>query len=290
MIFFSIAQGTHRYYLVMMAPSIAALVGISYVTFVNWSKTVGKIRYLLAIALLVTVGVQATIIAGYNEWRSWMLPLVIGTGILGVILLLWQAIRGKEDQNKYQYAICGVTFFILMIAPLAWSITPVLYGSGNAAFPFAGPDLNTQLRESNTPGGGFNLSNRFTVDTAKLEDFLMSHRKGEKYIVAVPNAHMASPIILGTGEPVITYGGFMGSEKILNAKSLEELVSSGQVRYILIGSPNNQQPEIDEWVSAHGILVPDAEWQTKSEQEITTPNGKQNSPRNVPMKLYECVL
>jgi hypothetical protein len=30
--------------------------------------------------MLVNVAVQATIIAGYNEWRSWMLPLVIRAG------------------------------------------------------------------------------------------------------------------------------------------------------------------------------------------------------------------
>ncbi len=288
MIFFSIAQGTHRYYLVMMAPSIAALVGISYVTLVNWSKGAGRIRYLLAGAMFVNVAVQATIIAGYNEWRSWMLPLVIGAGVLGAILLVWQAIRGQGERKKYQYVPYGLAFLILVIAPFTWSITPALYGSGNAAFPFAGPDLNTQLGQSNAPGGIFNLSNRFTVDTAKLEDFLMSHRNGEKYIVAVPNAHVASPIIIGTGEPVITYGGFMGSEKILNARSLEELVSSGQVRYILVGSTNNQQPDIDEWVNAHGTLVPESEWQKKSEQENTAPNGGKNS--RVSMKLYACYL
>ncbi|MBP2633308.1 MAG: hypothetical protein H6Q70_3936 [Firmicutes bacterium] len=132
----------------------------------------------------------------------------------------------------------------------------------------------------------FNFSNRFTVDTAKLENFLLSHRREEKYIIAVPNAHIASPIIIGTGEPVITYGGFMGAEKILNAERLEELVSSGQVRYILIGSDNNsQQP----WVRANGILVPEAEWQTKPDQENIAQNGG-NSPSKMSMKLYECDL
>lgn len=288
MIFFSIAQGAHRYYLVMMAPSIAALVGISYVTFVNWTTSIGKRRYIFVMAMAVTVGVQAMLIAGYIEWRSWMLPVVIGAGVLAVILLGWQAIKSRDEKNKSQFVAHGAAFLILFIAPFAWSLTSVLYGSGNAAFPFAGPDLNTKMGQSDQ-SGMFNFSNRFTVDTAKLEDFLLSHRREEKYIIAVPNAHIASPIIIGTGEPVITYGGFMGAEKILNAERLEELVSSGQVRYILIGSDNNQQPDIDAWVRVNGILVPEAEWQTKPDQENIAQNGG-NSPSKMSMKLYECDL
>lgn len=288
MIFFSIAQGTHRYYLVMMAPSIAALVGISYVTFVNWTTSIGKRRYILVTAFAITVGIQAMIIAGYSEWRSWMLPMVIGAGVIAGIALGRRAIKSKDEKNRSQAVVHGAAFLILFIAPFAWSITSVLYGSGNAAFPFAGPDLNTKVGQSDQ-SGMFNFSNRFTVDTAKLEDFLLSHRREEKYIIAVPNAHIASPIIIGTGEPVITYGGFMGAEKILNAERLEELVSSGQVRYILIGSDNNQQPEIDEWVRANGILVPEAEWQTKRDQENIAQNSG-NSPSKMSMKLYDCEL
>ncbi|HEY3426859.1 MAG TPA: glycosyltransferase family 39 protein [Negativicutes bacterium] len=290
-IFFSIAQGAHRYYLVMLAPAIAALVGISYSTFVNWwSKGEGKSRYLLPGAIILTVGVQAFIIAGYNEWRSWMLPAVIVIGILAALLLGWKAANGKVQESRGNYLAVIVGIISILFAPFTWSLTPVLYGSGNAAFPFAGPDLNTRSGQANIPGGTLNLSGRFTVDTGKLEDFLMFHNKGEKYIVAVPDAHIASPIILDTGEPVITYGGFMGSEKILNAQRLEELVSSGQVRYVLIGSATGQQPDVDEWVNTHGTLVPDMEWQTKPKPENIARNGMPNSSRRMPMQLYECHL
>lgn len=286
--FFSIAQGAHRYYLVMMAPAIAALVGISYSTLANWSTGTGKRRYLLPVAILLTIGVQASVIAGYDQWRSWMLPLVLGAGILAVILLGFQAKNNKVHLNNYRYVAVAVGGISLVIAPFAWSLTPALYGSGNAAFPFAGPDLNTRLEQSNTPGSLFNLSSRFTVDTGKLEGFLMLHRQGEKYIVAVPNARTAAPIILDTGEPVITYGGFMGSEKILNAETLADLVANGQVRYVLLGSGKGQQPEVEAWVNVHGILVPDAEWQTNPEQEPIAQNGGAISSRRGPMQLYEC--
>jgi 4-amino-4-deoxy-L-arabinose transferase-like glycosyltransferase len=283
-IFFSIAQGAHRYYLVMMAPAIAALVGISYSIFVNWWSTgTGKSRYLLPGAIILTIGVQAFIIAGYNEWRSWMLPMVIGGGILAAVLLGWKASMRKVQENRGNHIAVIVGILSILIAPFAWSLTPVLYGSGNAAFPFAGPDLNPQSRQSNAQWG----MNFTGVNTSKLENFLLSHRSGENYIIAVPNAHTASPIILNTGQPVMTYGGFMGSEKILDVAELEELVASGQVRYIMIGTANSQQPDIDAWVSSHGVPVPDMEWQTP-EPVNTVPNGAPASRRNMSQKLYDC--
>jgi len=227
------------------------------------------------------------IIAGYSEWRPWMLPTVIGGGILATLMLGWQATRGKMREDKFNRLVVIGGVISLLIAPFAWSLTPALYGSGNAAFPFAGPDLNPQSSQANMPGSGFNLAARFMgTDTSKLENLLMSHRNGEKYIVAVPNAHLAAPIVLSTGQPVMTYGGFMGSEKILSGARLEELVASGEVRYIIISATNSQQPEVDAWVRSHGVPVPDAEWQT-SEQVNAALNGVPNNARRMPMRLYE---
>lgn len=59
LVFFSVAQGFHRYYLVMMAPGIAALAGVSYSILTRWFATENKRRYMLLIALVITVGSQA---------------------------------------------------------------------------------------------------------------------------------------------------------------------------------------------------------------------------------------
>jgi 4-amino-4-deoxy-L-arabinose transferase-like glycosyltransferase len=199
-------------------------------------------------------------------------------------MLIWLAQSDKMRQrNIYKHFVLVVGIASFLVAPLAWSITPVLYGAGNPSFPFAGPDLNPQLKQLNTMGAMPNLSGMFMGDnTSKLEAFLETHRNGEQYLVAVPNAHLAAPIILDTGEPVITYGGFMGSEKILEPEKLQELVENGKLRYIIIGSAYSQQPEIDSWVRSHGILVPEADWQAAEQV-----NGLGDSKQMI-MKLYEC--
>jgi hypothetical protein len=247
---------------------------------------------LLLLALVITVGSQAWIIVQYVEWRYWMLSAVIGMGLLAscmLSLLVHNSRKGLGQYNFFVILVCGVSLFI---APFAWSLTPVLYGAGNPAFPFAGPDLNPQLKQANGPGIMPNLSGRMMgVDTNKLKTFLVAHKNGEKYIVAVSNASIASPIILDTGEPVITYGGFMGAEKILDAQELEKLVAGGQLRYILAGvtSVSSQQPEVDEWVLSHGVAVPDSEWKSTEQTDADMmPNASLNSSRRAPLRLYDC--
>jgi 4-amino-4-deoxy-L-arabinose transferase-like glycosyltransferase len=284
-IFFSIAQGFHRYYLVVMAPGAAALVGICYSILANWIIDGGKKRYILPLTLFITTGIQIWILSQYNEWH-WMLFVVAGIGAFALMLLVWlvQSDRARQS-NQYKKLILLVSTVSLLMAPFAWSITPVLYGAGNPSFPFAGPDLSPESKQINVPGKMPNLSSAFMgANTGKLKEFLTTHRKGEKYLVAVPNANIAAPIILDTGESIITYGGFMGSEKILDVEKLQELVRSGQLRYIILGSSFSNQPEIDAWVSSHGTQIPDSEWQS-SVQENT--NGVGNA-RQMRMMLYEC--
>lgn len=287
-VFFSVAQGFHRYYLVVMAPGIAALVGIGYSIIADWVVREGKERHILLITVLITIGTHIWIISQYNEWRYWMLSVVVGVGVFVLMLLSWLVQNDRARQNNnYKKIIISLGIVSLFIAPFAWSITPVLYGAGNPSFPFAGPDLNPAVKQSNIPGAMPNFAGMFlgVNTTSKLEDFLLTHKNGEKYLVAVPNAHLAAPLILDTGQPVITYGGFMGSEKILDAEKLEELIESGQVRYFIIGSPNSQQSEIDAWVRSHGILIPDSEWQTSEQLNMST-SGK----NGMVMKLYDCHL
>jgi 4-amino-4-deoxy-L-arabinose transferase-like glycosyltransferase len=98
-VFFSIAQGFHRYYLVVMAPGVSALVGICYSMLANWIISGGKRHYFLPIGLFITMSTQLWIISQYNEWR-WMLSIVAGTGVLALIMLIWLAHGGRARQNN----------------------------------------------------------------------------------------------------------------------------------------------------------------------------------------------
>lgn len=285
LIFFSIAEGAHRYYLVMMAPAIAVLMGISYTNFVSWyCNNDAEKRYLLPISIFLTVGAQIYILIGYSEWTFWLVRIISGITILTILSFLWK-IKYKVSGQINRIVII-VSAINIMLLPFSWAITPVLYGSGNAAFPFAGPDLNSRSAQSNVQWG----MNFTEANYDKLIGFLLSHRLGEAYIVAVPNAHVAAPLILTSGQAVLTYGGFGGAEKILNKDTVEDLVKNQQVRYIIINTGSNQQQsEINEWVSTHGVLVPDNEWKNMDAENLASV-GSNSSKRNLSLELYDCKI
>jgi hypothetical protein len=71
--------------------------------------------------------------------------------------------------------------------------------------------------------------------SAGLISYLRSHKGSAKYLVAVNGSMQAAPIILASGQPVITMGGFNGSDPAPTLAQLQAMVSSGQVHYILLG-------------------------------------------------------
>ena len=65
--------------------------------------------------------------------------------------------------------------------------------------------------------------------------YLEANRGTTKFLVAVPSSQSADSIIIATGEPVMAMGGFTGSDPILTADSVAQLVKDGTVRYFLLG-------------------------------------------------------
>jgi 4-amino-4-deoxy-L-arabinose transferase-like glycosyltransferase len=127
--------------------------------------------------------------------------------------------------------------------------------------------------------------------SAGLISYLRSHRGSAKYLVAVNGSMQAAPIILASGQPVITMGGFNGSDPAPTLAQLQAMVSSGQVHYILLGGggpggggpgggvgsvgaggfggppgPGGSQAgsanrsAIEQWVTANGKEIPSSEY------------------------------
>src|SRR5712692_585631 len=69
-----------------------------------------------------------------------------------------------------------------------------------------------------------------------LVSFLEANQGNATYLVAVPSSMTADNIILATNKPVMSLGGFGGSDPILTTDQLATLVSQGTVRYFLLGS------------------------------------------------------
>jgi 4-amino-4-deoxy-L-arabinose transferase-like glycosyltransferase len=255
MVFFSIAGFFHQYYLTMLAPAIAALVGIGWVTlWKQYREAEGWRRWLLPTAMLVTAIVQAVMLVMNKMYISpaWAIAVSVVGLIIAALLVLW-----RKNGSRMVRSTAAIGLAALLAAPLYWAATPAVYGD-SSMLPEAGP----QLHRSN---GTKNMMNSQADE--KTIDYLMLHHKNEKYLVATTNAMTAAPIILATGKPVMAMGGFAGNDPALTVDKLKKMVEAGEVRYFLIPSMDMRNQEILKWIRENCKEVPTSQWQSKDKKE-----------------------
>jgi len=276
MAFFSIANLFHRYYLEMMAPAIAALVGAGLVAMWDDYRRPGWRGWLLPLALVVTAAVEGLILAPFPDWSRWLTPLVLGLCLASAGLLILFRGRTLPGTNQHavhitQYAVV-IGLLALLIAPTVWALIPVWHG-GDPGLPFAGPELLEKgSRRSGPP------------DVSRLVDYLLANRGEAVFLVATIRASEAAPIILATGEPVMALGGFTGRDQILSVDDLENWVAAGAVRFFLVPPRSDSQRDLVAWITTNCRVVPTEEWQARA----SGPRSPQNRrPGGMP-QLFDC--
>ncbi|MCM3748132.1 glycosyltransferase family 39 protein [Paenibacillus pasadenensis] len=134
--FFSVAGFMHEYYLIMLAPPIAALAGAGAAHM--WSKyreSAGWQAWLLPVAVAVTGLFQWYILQAYEDTIGigWSIAAA-ALGLLGALFLAAQ----NSDKRAGSRTIFALSLAVLLIGPAYWSATPIVYGQ-NSMIPKAGP-------------------------------------------------------------------------------------------------------------------------------------------------------
>ncbi|WP_412095761.1 ArnT family glycosyltransferase [Bacillus haynesii] len=254
--FFSIAGFFHHYYLIMLAPPIAALSGVGwYAMYGLYKNHKDWASYLLPAAVLTTAAFQVYILSAYTNQigSAWM--YVMGIGGLGVTIALLMLKR----IHPFGKQLTIISLCVLLLTPVYWSATPILYG-GNSVLPESGP----QLQNSN--GGGMFSSD---VDTGLLT-YLRENNTGEDYLFATLTTVTAAPYIINADENVMALGGFNGTDPILSVSELKNLVKEGKVKYFLISDDNSGNSELVSWIKENGTEI-------SSDQYRSTTNSTDSS-------------
>jgi 4-amino-4-deoxy-L-arabinose transferase-like glycosyltransferase len=102
---------------------------------------------------------------------------------------------------------------------------------------------------------------RGLTDDPKLAKFLQDNRGKSRFLLAAPNALLAAPVIVRTGQPVMAFGGFFGTDPVMGVDTFAKLVERGEVRYAVLGS-TRRQSEFERWVVAHGRPVDPSLWRS----------------------------
>jgi 4-amino-4-deoxy-L-arabinose transferase-like glycosyltransferase len=283
-LFFSFAGLFHRYYLEMLAPGIAALVGIGLTTLWRDYQSGHWRGWLLPLVLLIGAATECALLLAWPEWAAWLIPATVvlcGSAIAGLIVM---RVRRTPD-TTWSGALAALGLIGLLVAPGVWSAFPLAGGSAN--LPYSSPELLRGAGPLNAARG------QSLPNNDRLIDYLTAHRDGAFYLAATLNANTAAPLILATGEPVMAMGGFSGSDVILSETDLVSMVAAGTVRYFLApatgpGGAQNNAPRLGggngaltQWVAANCSAVPQAEWQTQNAAPANPgPNG--------PVQLFDC--
>lgn len=310
--FFSVAGFFHQYYLIMLAPAIAALTGAGWVElYGSYRSRDGWQRWLLPTGLVLTTLFELYVLLPYQNQIGTVWPFVLGILGIGSAIVLCLPFTEKFGQAV---ALGGI--LVLMAAPLYWAATPLLDGD-NAMMPAAGPQsigarvnfpghwqgqasgqaptqaptqatgqeqgaVPTQMQGGRAPG-----QPQESVDQ-KLLAYLKANNTGEKFLFATTNAGTAEAYIIQTGKAVMAMGGFSGSDPILTVDKLKQIVAAKQVKYFLLssGGPGGGNSQVLAWIQQHGKKVPQSLWQS------TTGNSTQHKGMgmNGASTLYEVTL
>ncbi|MER5513489.1 glycosyltransferase family 39 protein [Streptomyces sp. NPDC002763] len=114
-------------------------------------------------------------------------------------------------------------------------------------------DSSSQSQSGRTAGG---MGGGTQVSSAMIT-YLKKHQDGATWLVAVATDQTASSVILESGQPVISMGGWSGSDDAMTLAKLKSLVKAGKLHYIVVSSDGGQgtNSEIATWVKKHGTAV-----------------------------------
>ena len=229
LIFFNVAGFFHRYYLAMMAPSIACL--FSAICYIVQNTSEKKFKVTSYILFGITFSVQL-----YFVFKSKIYFLVI-TMLIEILLLLISSLLIK---NKLPIIFLSA----ILTAPVVYSFYP-LFTNINSTTP-AVEVGNKKF---------FNDANRPKDNNKSLLEFLIKNQSDEKYFLAVSNCNEASSLILNTNLPVISVNGFEGTDNTINLDKLKSMIKNKEIKYYMIADSHFNQSEINDWIEKNAKLV-----------------------------------
>jgi 4-amino-4-deoxy-L-arabinose transferase-like glycosyltransferase len=239
LVYFSLNSGLfHAYYLIMLGPPLAALVGAAvWALWRLWRRRPLLGWLAAALVAVVTLAVQGVTLASYAGYAAIVFTLAVPLLVAGLGLLIAAGRRRRLATVAFVALLLS-----LVVAPALWSGLTTVNASPDVALPRSGPGSGN---------GGHLLSPQQEV----VLDYLLAHTEADDYLVAGESSHDVSGYIVATGRPALTFGGFNGGDEVIDAEGLAEMVDEGELRYVLGGDLARKKPEIGRWLEANCAVV-----------------------------------
>jgi 4-amino-4-deoxy-L-arabinose transferase-like glycosyltransferase len=190
------AQRMQPRYLEAVTPAIAGVLGVG----VAWLAVNGRRRRLPAVALAASAAIVAVAGLLLVHVPAWAAVAALGGACACAAL--------AAAPRRPPAALVAVALIAALSVPLAASVSVARQHKSNAGLALQAPPA--------------------------LSAFLISHQGSARYEVASSSVMRASPLIIRDARPVLMLTSYLG-RPLISAATLAHAVSTGEVRYILMG-------------------------------------------------------
>jgi 4-amino-4-deoxy-L-arabinose transferase-like glycosyltransferase len=237
---FSFASGIfHPYYVSLLAPFTAALVGAGA------SELRGN-RVPAALAILLGMVVEIRVLQDNPGHLTWLPPLLVAGCAL--------ACGAMTASDRVRATALAAVLALLLIAPAAWSVQTLSHAT-SGTFPAGGPADTASGFAGGPPGGppgGAGGGGPFGgQDTTEALAYVSSHGGGT---MGVSSQTGASSAIIENGAKVAGLGGFSGRESEVSVSWLADAVKEGRIRWVVTNGGAMSGPGADGRVGASKVM------------------------------------
>jgi 4-amino-4-deoxy-L-arabinose transferase-like glycosyltransferase len=292
--FFSVARFWHPHYLVMLAPAVAALAGGGTAALLRAWRRPGWSGWLLPTAVAAS-GVLEALIVGVASGFDWLQAsvVVLSLALGGGLGLVRAGVGTIERDRAVGFALAVAAVLTLAIAPLSWSAWTTVHAPGGS-LPIGGPPTGGTGNQlgggflglpgggpTGAPAGGGGAGP--SAARQALIAFVLDHQHDATFALAVSSVQQAAPIIIETGLPVMSLGGFSGNDQTLTVAQFEARVAAGNVRYVLVGGfgpGGGNRNDVVRWaqtactpITTEALAGQIVDCQSRSSNSRTDPNA-----------------
>ena len=272
---FSLAAGIiHPYYSVALAPAIAGLVGIGADATWRARQSLAP-RLLLAAAIAVTSWWSWTLLDRTPTWHPVLrtVVLVAGLAAAGVIA------SGALADRRVRTVVAATALVAAFAGPAAYAVDtattshsgaipsagPTVAGGGFGGPGFVGrggavvgPPMGGLIGNNGGMGGLLDAS----TPSAALVTALRSNASQYRWVAATIGSNNAAGLQLAADEPVMSIGGFNGTDPTPTLAQFQAWVRAGEIHYFVAsggmgigggpgGGGSSTSSAITAWVEAN---------------------------------------
>ncbi|ABX06258.1 MAG TPA: hypothetical protein DEF47_02895 [Herpetosiphon sp.] len=265
----SFAGFSHGYYSATIAPAIAGTLAIGITV---WRRSASKIVGLWLIGL-VAAALVVQVIAAQPSVSGWLIPSVA----LGLALVA----AGLAFRASWRVAATAVGIAAILLIPSEWAYKTSAMEQMNTTLPSAAAPTDNATGFAAGFAGNRNRSD--SSSPSALATYLQERTSDTYYMLAVPSSMMGSSLVIETGRPVLMMGGFSGSDPVIDAADIAQLVADGKLRYIMTGGMGGAgrggSSTVQTWVQQNCTAVTDA---PNSQAGFDLPNGQMPNAQAAP--------